>query len=169
MKDIDDTLQILPQHVIKTLNLELAKYPADKKRSAIMRGLWLAQEANGGWLTTELIHAVADFLEIPHIAAFEIATFYTMYDLHPVGKNKIYVCTSLSCMLGGADEMLEYLTTKLNVGVDQTTADKCLTLKTAECLAACAGAPMMQVNATYHENLTHGNIDKILAELTHAN
>jgi len=165
MIDNESKVQSLSPEVIKAINKELTKYPADQKKSAIMRALWLAQEANKGWLSVDLIHSVADFLQIPRISAFEIATFYTMYDLKPVGKNKIYVCTSLSCMLGGSDEILNHLQNKLDIDVEETTADGCFTLKTAECLAACGGAPMMQVNDQYYENLTIDSVDKLLAEL----
>jgi NADH-quinone oxidoreductase subunit E len=161
----EDKVETLSADVIKAINKELTKYPADQKKSAVMRGLWFAQQANGGWLTASLINAVADFLEIPRIAAFEVATFYTMYDLKPTGKNKIYVCTSISCMLNGADETLNYLKDKLQIDTEQTTTDGCFTLKTAQCLAACANAPMMQINSQYYENLTPMNIDQILAEL----
>jgi NADH-quinone oxidoreductase subunit E len=157
--------QILTTDVIKAINKELAKYPPEQKKSAIMRALWIAQESNGGWLNVDLVNSVADFLEIPRIAAFEIATFYTMYDLKPTGKNKIYVCTSLSCMLRGSDEILSHLKDKLEVGIEETTPDGCFTLKTAECLAACGGAPMMQVNDQYYENLTIESVDQLLAEL----
>lgn len=156
---------VLTSDVIDAINKELTKYPADQKKSAIMRALWFAQAANGGWLSVELIHGVADFLEMPRIAAFEIATFYTMYDLKPTGKNKIYVCTSLSCMLRGSDKILQHITDTLNVEVEETTSDGCFTVKTAECLAACGGAPMMQVNDQYYENLTIESVDQLLAEL----
>lgn len=165
MIDSESKVQTLSPEVIKAINKELTKYPADQKRSAIMSALWLAQQSNGGWLSVDLIHAVADFLDIPRISAFEIATFYTMYDLKPVGKNKIYLCTSLSCMLCGSDEILEHLKSKLGIDENETTKDGCFTLKTAECLAACGGAPMMQINDQYYENLTIDSVDKLLAEL----
>jgi NADH-quinone oxidoreductase subunit E len=143
----------------------LKKYPADQKQSALLQALMITQKQNGGWLSQELIEAVADYLAIPRVAAFEVATFYSMYELEPVGRHKIYVCTSISCQLRGCDKTIEHLEKKLNIKMGDTTTDKKFTLKHAECLAACAGAPMMRVGDDYHENLTPEKIDAILAHL----
>ena len=143
----------------------IAKYPADQKQSAVMAALRIAQEQNGGWLTEELMDAVAAYLEMPPVAVYEVATFYSMYELHPVGRHKICVCTNISCMLRGSDQVVGHLKERLGVGMGETTADGKFTLKEVECLGACVGAPMMQIGRTYHENLTPEKIDGILDEL----
>jgi len=143
----------------------VAKYPAENKRSAVMAALRIVQDQNGGWLSTDLMDAVAEYLEMPTIAVYEVATFYSMYELEPVGRHKICLCTNVSCMLCGSDDILAYLTKKLGIGFGETTADGRFTLKEVECLGACGGAPMMQIHNTYYENLTPERIDKILAVL----
>jgi len=143
----------------------IAKYPPEQKQSAVMGALTIVQKANGGYLTTELMDAVAEYLEMAPIAVYEVATFYSMYELKPVGKHKICVCTNVSCMLCGSDDIVAHLKQKLNIGFGETTADKKFTLKEVECLGACGGAPMMQIGKTYYENLTSEKIDDILAKL----
>jgi NADH-quinone oxidoreductase subunit E len=143
----------------------IAKYPPEHKQSAVMAALRVAQEENDGWLSTELIEAVADYLEIAPVAAHEVATFYGMYDLKPVGRHKIYVCTNISCMLRGSDGIVAHLEKKLGIKMGATTADGKFTVKEAECLAACAGAPMFQIDKAYYENLTPGKVDEILDAL----
>jgi NADH-quinone oxidoreductase subunit E len=143
----------------------IAKYPRNRKQSAVMAALRIVQEQNGGWLTNDLIAAVADYLDMPRIAVAEVATFYSMYELKPVGRHKICVCTNISCMLCGSDRVVEHLQNRLGIGFGETTDDGRFTLKEVECLGACVGAPMMQVDTTYHENLTPESIDRILAEL----
>lgn len=142
----------------------LQKFPEQHKRSAVLMALHAAQKQNDGWLSAELMDAVAAYLGLANILVYEVATFYDMYDLKPCGKHKIRVCTNISCQLRGADEVMEYLQQKLNVEVGGTTADKKFMLKEAECLAACAGAPMMQIDNHYYENLTPESIDNILDE-----
>lgn len=142
----------------------VAKYPPEQKQSACMAALRIAQEVHG-YLTTELMDAVADYLEMEPISVYEVATFYSMYDLKPVGQRKIAVCTNVSCMLCGSSEIMKYLEEKLGVKRGQTTADGKFTLKEVECLAACAGAPMMQIGKTFYENLTPAKIDAILGSL----
>jgi len=143
----------------------IAKYPPEQKQSAVMGALSIVQEANGGYLTTELMDAVAEYLEMAPIAVYEVATFYSMYELKPVGKHKICVCTNVSCMLCGSDDIVAHLKQKLNIGFGETTADNKFTLKEVECLGACGGAPMMQIGKTYYENLSSEKIDEILAKL----
>ena len=138
---------------------------AQQKQSAVMGALKIVQEANGGYLTTELMDAVAEYLEMAPIAVYEVATFYSMYELKPVGKHKICVCTNISCMLCGSDDIVAHLKQKLNIGFGETSADKKFTLKEVECLGACGGAPMMQIGKTYYENLSSEKIDEILAKL----
>ena len=143
------------------IDRELAKYPADRRQSALMAALRIAQDEHG-WLSPELIELVAEVIGVPPVRAYEVATFYSMYDLAPVGRHKINVCTNISCMLRGSDEIVAHLQKKLGVTFGETTADGKFTLKEAECLAACAGAPMMQLDRDYHENLTPQRIDEIL-------
>lgn len=140
----------------------VAKYPADKKQSAVMAALRIVQDANGGHLTTELMDAVADYLEMPHVSAYEVATFYSMYELSPVGQHKICVCTNISCMLCGSDEVVAHLKKRLGIGFGEITPDGRFSLKEVECLGACVGAPMFQIGTQYHEHLTPETIDKIL-------
>ncbi len=141
---------------------EIAKYPPDQKQAAVMAALRIAQEQNGGWLSVELIEAVAEYLEMPAIAVHEVATFYSMYDLKPVGRHKVCVCTNISCLLNGSSRIMEHLQKKLGVRPGETTAGGKFTLKEVECLGACGGAPMMMVDKTYHENLTPEKVDEIL-------
>lgn len=141
----------------------LKKYPADQKRSGVLYALRIVQEENGGWLTTELMNAVADYLSIPRIAAYEVATFYSMYDLKPVGKVKVKVCTSISCMLRGSDKLISHLRDRLGINIGETTPDGLFTLTGAECLAACGGAPALQIDdREYIENVTPEKIDLVL-------
>lgn len=143
----------------------VAKYPSDQKQSAVMSALMIAQEENGGWLTQDLIHSVAEYLEIPAIRAMEVATFYSMYELKPVGRHVINLCTNVSCLLCGSDGVVDYLKEKLGIGFGETTEDGRFTLKEVECLAYCDGAPVMLLNKTYYTNLTPELIDSVLDEL----
>lgn len=146
----------------------IAKYPEDQKQSAVLASLQIVQKENGGWLTDELLEAVADYLAMPKIAVFEVATFYSLYDLQPVGRHKIYLCTNISCMLAGCEKIEHHLKQRLGINFNETTADGKFTLKEAECLAACVGAPMMQIDDKYYENLTPEKIDEILATVDSA-
>lgn len=143
----------------------IAKYPADQKKSAVMGALTIVQEANGGWLTDELMDAVAEYLQMPPIAVYEVASFYSMYEHKPVGRHKICVCTNISCLLCGSDEVVEHLENKLGIKMGQTTPDGKFTLKVVECLGACVGAPMFQIGKEYYEHLTPEKIDAILDKL----
>ena len=156
---------LLTAELCQQIDRWVAKYPPEHKRSAVLSALNLAQESNGGWLTTELIEAVAEYLEIPPIAAHEAATFYTMFELKPVGRHIISVCTNISCMLCGSDEIVAHLENKLGVKLGATTPDGKFTLKEVECLAACGGAPMFMIGKDYYENLTPQRVDEILANL----
>lgn len=143
----------------------IAKYPPDRKQAAIMAALRVAQDQNGGWLSVDLIEAVAEYLEMPPIAAHEVATFYTMYDLKPVGRHKVCVCTNIACQLNGSDRIMDHLRKKLGVEPGETNSGGKFTLKEVECLGACGGAPMMMVDKTYYENLTPEKVDEILDKL----
>jgi NADH-quinone oxidoreductase subunit E len=143
----------------------IAKYPPDQKQAAVMAALRLAQDQNGGWLAVDLIEAVAEYLEMPPIAVHEVATFYTMYDLKPVGRHKVCVCTNIACQLNGSARIMKHLQQRLGVKPGETTAGGKFTLKEVECLGACGGAPMMMIGKTYHENLTPEKVDEILDKL----
>lgn len=143
----------------------LTKYPPEQKRSALLPALHLAQDANGGWLSSALIEAVAHYLGLPPVAAYEVATFYSMYDLQPVGRHKVRVCTSISCMLRGADELLAQMEDHLKIKAGETTPDGRITLKKTECLAACGGAPAVMIDRDYHENITPEKANKLLDDL----
>ena len=143
----------------------IAKYPAEQKQSAVMAALRIVQDQNSGFLTDDLMEAVADYLEMPSIAVYEVATFYSMYEHKDVGQHKICVCTNVSCLLCGSGSVLDHLHEKLGIRPGETTADGRFTIKEVECLGACGGAPMMQVNRDYHEKLTAEKIDQILDAL----
>ena len=143
----------------------IAKYPPEQKQSAVMAALRIVQDQNGGYLTNELIEAVAEYLDMQSIAVYEVATFYSMYELKPVGKHKICVCTNISCMLCGSDEVVSHLQDKLGIKLGETTADGLFTLKEVECLGACVNAPMLQVGNVYHENLTKEKLDQLIEGL----
>jgi len=143
----------------------LAKYPPDQKQSAVMAALRIVQDQNGGYLTNDLIEAVAEYLEMPAIAVYEVATFYSMYEMKPVGKHKICICTNISCMLCGSDTIVGHLQKKLGIKLGETTADGKITLKEVECLGACVNAPMMQIGHEYYEKLTPEKIDQIIDSL----
>jgi NADH-quinone oxidoreductase subunit E len=143
----------------------LLRYPPEQKRSGVLEALRLVQEENGGWLTTPLMNAVADYLGMSHIAVYEVATFYSLFNLTPVGQHMIYVCTNISCMLSGAEKIMQHLKKRLGIHVNETTADGQFTLREVECLGACIGAPMLQIDKTYYENLTPDTVDAILAKL----
>ncbi len=153
---------VLSTESLAEIDKWVAKYPGEQKQSAVMAALRIAQEANGGYLTTELMDAVADYLDMPRVSAYEVATFYSMYELTPVGKHKICVCTNISCMLCGSDDVVAHFKKRLGIGLGETTADGRITLKEVECLGACVGAPMLQIDRQYFENLTPETIDKIL-------
>ena len=143
----------------------LQRFPGDQKQSAVLGGLHAIQHEYG-YLPVEQMDALAVTLEMPAIAVYEVASFYSMFELEPVGKHTIAVCTNLSCMLRGGEQMLSYLESKLDIKCGQSTADgKFYLKKEEECLAGCCGAPMMQVNHIYYENLTEAKLDEILETL----
>ena len=156
---------MLTPESLKKIDREIAKYPAGQKQSAVMAALAIAQEEQG-WLSSDAIECVANYLEMPPMAAYEVASFYNMYDLKPVGKYKLTVCTNLPCMLSGGVDAADYLKQKLGVGFNETTADGKFTLKEGECMGACGDAPVMIVN---NRRMCHcmqpEQIDKLLAEL----
>lgn len=155
---------MLSEAIRAEIDTWVAKYPPERKSSAVMAALRIVQEQHG-WLTPELMDAVAAYLEMPRISVYEVATFYSMYDRDAVGRHKICVCTNICCMLNGAERIVEHLEQKLGIRVGETTADGKITLKEVECLGACVNAPMMQIGREYHEHLTPEKIDEILEKL----
>lgn len=143
----------------------LTKYPPEQRQSAVIPALHIVQDENKGFLTEALMDEVADYLGVPRIAVYEVATFYSLFDLSPVGRYKIYVCTSISCFLCGCNKIIDHLKKRLQIDFEQTTPDGKFTLKKSGCLAACSNAPAMQVNGKYYENLTEEKIDQILSAL----
>lgn len=140
----------------------IARYPEGKQKSALLPVLHLAQEEFGGWVDVPVLDYVASLLQIMPIEVYEVATFYTMFNVKPVGKYVLEVCRTGPCMLRGSDEILDYIKEKLQIKEGETTADGLFTLKPAECLGACGYAPMMQLGKFYHENLTKQKVDEII-------
>ncbi|ARB92487.1 NADH-quinone oxidoreductase subunit NuoE [Legionella longbeachae] len=163
----DNSAKILRQLVsaerIKEIDHWIAKYPMEQKQSAVMSALRIAQEEHG-YLTNELMDAIADYLDMPPIAVYEVASFYTMYEHKQVGRHLINVCTNISCMLCDSAAVVKHLEKKLDIKLGETTDDGRFTLRAVECLGACVNAPMMQVNKDYHEKLTPESIDKVLEQ-----
>jgi len=149
---------------LNQVNEILQQYPSGKQKSALLPLLHLAQEEFGGWLSVEAMDYVASLLKIQPIEVYEVATFYSMYNLKPVGKFVFEVCQTGPCMLNGSDQIIDYIKQKLNIEVGGTTADGLFTLKTVECLGACGYAPMMQLGKNYREHLTKDKVDKIIEE-----
>jgi NADH-quinone oxidoreductase subunit E len=147
------------------IDRHIAKYPAEWKQSAVMPALTVVQEWNGGWLTPELMDDVAAYLDIPPVAVYEVATFYAMYDLEPMGRHKVCVCNSVSCMLCGSEELIEHVQRKYGVRPGETTGDGKFTFKEVECLGACRHAPAVLVGKAYYENLSAAALDKLIEEL----
>lgn len=142
------------------------KFPEGRQRSAIIEALHLVQHKNEGYLTPELLGEVAEVLDVPAMYVYEVATFYSMFSTKPVGRNNVAICTNISCMLRGADVVVDHVEKKLEIKIGESTSDGRIYLKKEEeCLAACCGAPMMMVNHEYHENLTPEKIDEILDKL----
>ena len=154
---------ILSEATRQEIDHWLAKFPPEQKASAVLAALTAVQDENGGALTTPLMDAVAGYLDMPRIAVYEVATFYSMFDLKPVGRHKVAICTNISCMLCGAEDIVSHVEKKLGIKLGETTRDNRITLKIEEeCLAACGGGPMMVVDGHYHENLTTECVDEIL-------
>lgn len=157
---------VLSGHVREEIDRWKARFPEGKQRSAVIAALHAVQHENNGYLTVEQLNAVAEYLDLPTIQVYEVATFYSMFETKPVGRHNISICTNVSCMLRGADELVDHVEKKLGVGLGESTTDGRIYLKREEeCLAACCGAPMMMVNHKYHENLTPAKVDEILDAL----
>jgi len=158
-----DPLVALSEATRAEIDRWLAKFPPDRKRSAVLAGLHAAQAQNDGLLTDELIAAVARYLGLPPVWAYEVATFYSMFETVPVGRHNVAFCTNISCWLNGAEELVVHAERKLGCRLGSSTADGRVYLKREEeCLAACAGAPMVVIDGHYHENLTPARVDELL-------
>jgi NADH-quinone oxidoreductase subunit E len=156
---------MLSEQIQARINRELKKYPADQKQSAVMAALRFVQDEKG-WIATEDMSDIALYLGMPQMAVYEVATFYHMYNLKPMGKHTITVCTNLSCQLGGANETVAYLKTRLGIGLGETTANGKYGLREGECMGACIDAPLFTINnKKMCGRLTTEKIDQILAEL----
>jgi len=165
--DSIDPNALLTQQSRDELDSWLAKYPADRRRSAILAGLRIAQVQNEGFLTDVLIVAVAKYIGITQTQAFEVATFYSLFHIGACGRNKVSICTNISCWLVGADAIVEHVEKKLGIATGMSTPDGRIHLiEEEECLAGCVRAPMMWVNGDYHEQLTPEKVDRILDGLT---
>ena len=151
------------EKLIEAKNI-IARYPQGKQKSALLPLLHLAQQEFGGWLSVETMDYVASLLNLEPIEVYEVATFYSMYNLKPVGRYMFEVCQTGPCMLNGSDDIIEYIREKLGIKPGETTADGMFTLKTVECLGACGYAPMMQLGKNYREHLTKEKVDAIIEE-----
>jgi NADH-quinone oxidoreductase subunit E len=157
--------EILPEDLRIAIEKWAKKYPAERRQSAVLPALTLAQDYNGGYLSQDLIDAVADFLRMSRVTAYEVATFYSLYELKPIGRHKIGVCTNISCLLSGCDKIVKHLQHRLQVKWGETTPDKKFILREVECLGACANAPVVHIGQRYYEDLTPEKLDKILDHL----
>ncbi len=155
----------LSDNSIKEIKNCLSKFPEDKKRSAIMPALTIVQKQNNGYLNRNLIDNIANYLNIPKIEVYEVATFYSMYEMSKVGKYKICICTNISCMLNGCNDIVKYIKDKFNIGFGQITKDEIISLKEVECLGACGSSPVLQINDVYYENMNVEKLNKILSKL----
>jgi NADH-quinone oxidoreductase subunit E len=160
------TQALFSKNILKEIDLVRSKFPEDKSKSAIIESLLLIQHDNNGFLNDELIASLAGYLNVNKIDVYEVATFYSMFNLKPVGKITISVCTNVSCMLRNSDGIVDHIEKKLKIKIGESTKDNRFYLKDEmECLAACNGAPMMQVNHINYENLTFEKVDNILDEI----
>jgi NADH-quinone oxidoreductase subunit E len=157
---------MLSAHVCEEIDHWVAKFPPGRQRSAVIAALHAAQHENNGYLTADIMNAVAEYLDLPAIQVYEVATFYSMFETKPVGRHSVSVCTNISCMLRGAGEIVAHVEGKLGIKTGESTPDGRIYLKREEeCLAACCGAPMMMVDHRYYENLTPAKVDEVLDEL----
>jgi NADH-quinone oxidoreductase subunit E len=161
-KKIPSKIHLITDESRADIDNWVAKYPDDQKCSAVMAALRIVQDQNAGSLTTDIMDAVAEYLEMQPIEVYEVATFYSMYEMNPVGQHKICVCTNISCLLCGSTQVVKHLEQKLGIKMGEVTPDGKFSLKEVECLGACVNAPMCQIGNEYHEKLTPEILDKIL-------
>ena len=164
--DSTSKTDLLNAHTREEIDGWVARFPPEQKRSAVIQALVAAQHQNQGYLTTELMDAVAEYLDLPKIQVYEVASFYSMFETRPVARHNVAICTNISCMLMGSDTIVDHIEKKLGIKVGESTEDGRIYLKREEeCLAACAGGPMMQVDHVYHTELTPEKVDAILDAL----
>jgi NADH-quinone oxidoreductase subunit E len=157
---------LLSEHTREEIDHWVSKFPRGRQRSAVLSALRFAQEQNAGHLSPELLDAVAEYLSLPPIQVYEVASFYSMYELHPCGRHHVSICTNISCMLRGAEDLVAHAEKRLGITLGESTPDRRIFLKREEeCLAACTGAPMLMVDHVFHEHLTPEKLDKILDDL----
>lgn len=157
---------VLSAHVRAEIDRWVARFPAGRQRSAVLAALRAAQHENDGYLTPALMDGIAAYLDLPGVQVYEVATFYSMFETEPCGRHHVSICTNVSCMLRGGEELLRHAEQNLGIKVGESTPDRRIFLKREEeCLAACCGAPMMMVDHVFHENLTPEKLDEILAGL----
>ena len=158
--------RVLSEHTRHEIDEWIGRFPTGKQRSAVLSALRFTQEQNNGFLTPELMDGVAEYLRLPSIQVYEVASFYSMFETHPCGRHHVSICTNISCMLNGAEDLVAHCEKKLGIKLGESTADGRIFLKQEEeCLAACTGAPMMMVDHVFHEYLTPEKVDKVLDEL----
>ena len=163
-------MALLSQRIKEEIDQWVQKFPQGKQRSAIIASLHSVQHFNQGFLTIELMNEVADYLDLPRIQVFEVASFYSMFNTQPVGRHEISICTNISCMLRGSDEILDHIQERLKIKAGESTPDgKIFLKKEEECLAACTGAPMLMIDHHYIENLNIKKVNEILDELENDN
>jgi NADH-quinone oxidoreductase subunit E len=161
--EMSETQNELSAHAREEIDALLTRYPAEQKKSALLGALNIVQHENQGFLTNELMKLVADYLDLAEIEVYEVASFYSMYELKPVARHNVAICSNISCMLMGSQSLIDHVQNKLGIKLGESTADGRIYLKKEEeCLAACSGGPMMQVDHVYYENLTPEKVDEIL-------
>lgn len=163
---LGEKARLLSEHTRHEIDEWIGRFPAGRHRSAVLSALRFTQEQNDGFLTPELMDGVAEYLRLPSIQVYEVASFYSMFETHPCGRHHVSICTNISCMLNGAEDLVAHCEKKLGIKLGESTADGRIFLKREEeCLAACTGAPMMMVDHIFHEYLTPEKVDKVLDEL----
>ena len=156
---------LVPEKIISEIDGWVIKYPSNQKQSAILPALLILQKNNQGFLTNELIEAAAAYLDMPSIAAYEVASFYSMYELEPIGKHKISICTNISCLLNGSSKIVKQFEKRCQTKLGETSADRKYTLREVECMGACIAAPMFEYNEKYYEKQTVESVDRFVDEL----
>jgi NADH-quinone oxidoreductase subunit E len=163
---LGDKARLLNEHTRHEIDEWIGRFPAGRHRSAVLSALRFTQEQNNGFLTPELMDGVAEYLRLPSIQVYEVASFYSMFETHPCGRHHVSICTNISCMLNGAEDLVAHCEKRLGIKLGESTPDGRIFLKREEeCLAACTGAPMMMVDHVFHEYLTPEKVDKVLDEL----
>lgn len=166
VSEIKTPITELSEHAREEIDELVSRYPADRKKSALLGALNIVQHENQGYLTEALMDLVAEYLGLAKIEVYEVASFYSMYELNPVARHNVAICTNICCMLMGSETIVDHVEKKLGIKIGESTTDGRIYLKKEEeCLAACSGGPMMQVNHVYHTDLTPEKVDEILDEL----